>query len=105
MIIGSGFSNYSHWGALSPVTFEPDGWRFLIQCWDVDLESWKTHRVTHQLVMRAVRLIAKGEVKGVSARLVAHCRFVMFDVEEADLDAYDVDVVLQVAIHNRVIFY
>ncbi|KPI24622.1 hypothetical protein OV320_7827 [Actinobacteria bacterium OV320] len=104
MIVGSGFSNYAHWGALSPVVSGPKGWEFIVENWDAYEECWKPWCITHEMVMRAVRLIAKGEVKGASARLVTHCRFVMFDVDEVDLDAFDIDVLLQVVIHGRIIY-
>jgi hypothetical protein len=104
MIFGSGFSAYQHWGSLTPMFAHPvpDDWEWLVEYWEINDESWKVATVTHEIVMRSVQLIAKGDVLGTPGYTVMQCRLLMFDSEEADLDSNDVDVVLQLAIFGEI---
>jgi hypothetical protein len=110
-IFGSGLDTYSWWHEMRP-EFDygkdgsaPDDWLMVVRFEDPGEEDEvRTASVRHADIMRAVRKIARGNVRYAGKYLAKECRNMIFDVDAVDVDAGDADCILQVAVMGAIVY-
>jgi hypothetical protein len=114
-IFGSGATHYSWWlgvkwvkGISEGGTVDP-GWECEVKADDGN-DGTATVTVTHKTIMAAVRKIAedkgedKGGIKYLGDATKREARNLIFDADEADLDAAIADQVLQFIVLGEIVF-
>ncbi|MDH6123829.1 MULTISPECIES: hypothetical protein [unclassified Kitasatospora] len=112
-IFGSGCTGYSWWRGVA-ASFDmredaPEGWSAVVRVDNPDGPGVLEFTVTHKDLMRAARKIASGKTEwpqyqGPGKETVREARNLVFNVDDADLDADSADQVPQVATLGRVIY-
>lgn len=105
---GSGATSYSWWTATHYLNFTvdqwvagtaPDDWEVELTAENPDGPGTVSKVVTHKTFMAAARRIVAGNPKLNKVNTDA-CRDLIFDADEADIDASIGDCILQVAMFN-----
>lgn len=109
-VFGSGALSYSWWqrtqmAAGMTAVDVPDDWQVKVTAEDPDDEDGSINRtVTHKVIMATARKVIAGEYGLRGVILTRECRNLVFDADEADLDAPLADSLLQLVMYGDVIF-
>ncbi len=108
--IGAGALSFEWWHGVTPVVTAngagvPGNWEYLITA-DNGMDGETTATLNHAAVMKAARKIAndKGDIKYLSESAKRECRNLIFNADEADLDACISDELLQFIVLGEIVF-
>lgn len=107
-IFGSGFDTYSWWHEIralthNPANDAPNNWAWKVAYEDPTTGESRTVTVGHPMIMRSVRKIMTRQVPTYDS-LVKESRNLLFNPDNADLDANDADVIMQVALFGEIVY-
>lgn len=95
--------NFDYVGPDSWLAVAPDHWTYTVGYESLEDEDVTLEKViNHKVILSAARKIVAE--KKLNDRIVKECSNLLFNVDEADLDAIDADAVLQVAVYGEVVF-
>lgn len=109
-IIGAGhIGAYSWWLGAKSLTHKgsdidvPAHWTVEVTC-ETGEGGSKTVLVDHKAVMRAANRVVNNRYDAASEKLVRECRHLVFNADDADLDAPMADELLQLIVLGEIVF-